>query len=129
MRNGLWGGFSLGVGSLSCSECDGRETGFSGNARIGGTLSQNVRLAAGTNSFFKSEDGVKTHGGALTGQVLWFPGGNDFFLLGGLGYAWFEVSADFGDFDVSASDGVVGIVIGAGYDIEFFQLGVGLTFN
>ncbi len=44
-RVGLWGGFGLGGGNLGClqSGCD-RIWGFSGNARLGGTPSQYVRL-------------------------------------------------------------------------------------
>lgn len=153
-RAGLWGAVGLGYGSLSCGSCDGREGGFSGNGKIGGTLSRQFRLAAGTNGFYKSSDGVTTKGGAFTGQVLWFPGGNDFYLVGGAGYGWFEVSADVQGFSISSDDGGLGLVLGAGYDfpinqsgslaispffnwvftsagndIEFFQLGASLTFN
>lgn len=148
-RAGLWGGFGLGYGLLGFLDCDGCDTegGLSGNARIGGTLSPSLRIAAGTNAWYKEVDGFGVQLGLLTGQVLFYPGAKDFFLLGGAGLAVFD--CDGCDAETGA-----GFVIGAGYDLPinrsgslaltpfvnwavttieanpyFLQFGLGLTFN
>jgi hypothetical protein len=151
-RGGLWGGFGFGGGNLGClaSGCSDRTWGFSGNGRLGGTPSQYVRLAGGTNGFWREEDGVTLQGGTVTFQVLWFPSARDFFLIFGAGYAGFQAEA----FGFSQTEHGAGFLIGLGYDapisksgniaitpflnwlpttvgntIDFFQVGVGLTFN
>lgn len=151
-RGGLWGGFGFGGGNLGCLEsgCSDRTWGLSGNGRLGGTPSQYVRLAGGTNGFWREEDGVTLQGGTVTFQVLWFPSARDFFLIFGAGYAGFQAEA----FGFSRTEHGAGFLIGLGYDapisksgniaitpflnwlpttvgntIDFFQVGVGLTFN
>ena len=148
-RTGLWGGIGLGYGVLGFLDCDGcdSEGGFSGNARIGGTLSPSLRIAAGTNGWYKDVEGVAVQAGLLSGQVLYYPGAKDFFLLGGAGFAIL-------DCDGCDGENGAGFVIGAGYDIpinrsgslaltpflnwivttieatpHFIQFGLGLTFN
>jgi len=151
-RAGLWGGFGFGGGNLGClaSGCGDRIWGFSGNARLGGTPSQYVRLAGGTNGFWREEDGVTLQGGTVTFQVLWFPSARDFFLIFGAGFASFQAEV----FGFSQTENGAGFLIGLGYDapisksgnlaitpflnwlpttvgntIDYFQVGVGLTFN
>lgn len=151
-RVGLWGGFGVGAGNLGCLEsgCSDRIWGISGNARLGGTPSQSVRLAGGTNSFWRYEDGDTFTLGAVTFQILVFPGGKDFFFIfgGGFAYAW-ESYEDFTYTETGA-----GFLIGLGYDapvsksgnlaitpfvnwlpttvsasFDFLQFGIGLTIN
>jgi len=106
-----------------------------------------VRLAAGTNGWYKDVEGVAVQAGLLSGQVLHYPGAKDSFLLGGAGFA--ILNCDGWDGESGA-----GFVIGAGYDIpinrsgslaltpfvnwilttieanpHFIQFGLGLTFN
>jgi len=151
-RKGLWGGFGFAAGNLGCLEsgCSDRIWGLSGNGRLGGTLSEYVRLAGGTNGFWREEDGVTLSGGAVTFQVLWFPSAKDVFLIFGAGWASFQAEA----FGFSESRSGAGFLFGVGYDapvsksgnlaitpflnwvpttvgatIDFFQFGIGLTFN
>jgi hypothetical protein len=147
-RGGLWGGIGLGYGILGVLDCPGSscdtEGGFSGNARIGFTPSRSLRLALGSNGWTKSDDGTL---GLYSLQALFYPGGNDFFLLGGGGLALASCSGC----DTETGGG---FVLGAGYDfpinssgslaltpfvnwvvttLDFnpyiLQFGLGLTFN
>lgn len=151
-RVGLWGGFGFGVGNVGCLEsaCSNRLWGLSGNARLGGTPSPSVRLAGGTNGFVRWKDGDTFSGGAVTFQVLVFPGAGDFFLIFGGGFAYFVETT--GSFSVTETG--AGFLIGLGYDasvsksgnlaitpfinwvpttvsatIDFVQVGLGLTIN
>ncbi len=151
-RVGLWGGFGVGAANLGClqSGCGDRIWGLSGNFRLGGTPSQSVRLAGGTNTFWRQEDGETLTGSAVTFQVLLFPSAKDFFLIFGGGFASFRAEA----FGFSETEYGAGFLVGLGYDapisssgnlaltpflnwvpttvsgtIDFFQVGLGLTFN
>ena len=149
-RVGLWGGFGFGAGNLGCLEGCNRIWGISGNARLGGTPSPYVRLAGGTNGYYKEENGASLTASVVTFQVLWFPSAKDLFLIFGVGGAAAQVSA----FGLSETEGGAGFLFGVGYDapvnrsgslaitpfvnwvtttlegkIDFFQFGVGLTFN
>lgn len=151
-RRGLWGGFGFGGATLGCLEsgCGDRIWGFSGNARLGGTVSPALRLAGGTNGYYKEEDGATLQGGVATFQALWYPGERDLFLIGGVGMAAFEAEA----FGYSETETGAGFLFGVGWDasinrsgslaltpyanwvvttvgatIDFFQVGLGLTFN
>jgi len=160
-RVGFWGGFGLGAGLLGClqSGCSHDEWGFSGNGRLGGTLSPSLRLAGGTNGFYKKLDTGDVYDanftvGVVSFQALWYPNEGDFFLLGGVGFAWAETSASYSGISVSDSETGAGFVIGLGYDLplnrsgslaltpfanwvittidptfDFLQFGLGLTFN
>jgi len=143
VRTGMFGALGFGAGFADClgTECD---VGGSGNARIGGTMSDRLRLAVGTNGHVSDDYEF----GAFTFQVLINPGGNDFYLLvgagAGTGSGWSTVG--------------LGLIGGLGYDFsinrsgslalntflnfvystddgdccnnaEFFQAGLGLTFN
>jgi hypothetical protein len=150
-RNGLWGGIGLGYGMLGVLSCPGSscdtEGGLSGNARIGFTPSPSFRVAIGTNGWYKDKGGIAFSSGLISAQGLYYPGANDFFILGGLGLA--TTSCSGCDVDTGA-----GAVIGVGYDIPLnnsgslaltpyanwvvstieynpyiLQLGLGLTFN
>ncbi len=150
-RNGLFGGIGLGygiLGVLDCpySDCD-TEGGFSGNARIGGTLSPSTRIAVGSNGWVKNRNGRSYIFSLYSGQVLYYPGANNVFLLGGAGLAL--ATCDGCDAETGA-----GFVLGGGYDIPInksgslaltpylnwivttmeanpyiLQFGLGLTFN
>jgi len=151
-RVGLWGGFGLGAGLLGCLEsgCSHDEWGFSGNAKLGGTLSPMLRLAGGTNGYFKTINGTDFTFGVVSLQVLVYPSDGDFFLVGGAGLAYARASRS-GESD---SETGAGFLVGFGYDIplsrsgnlaltpfanwvittieptwDFVQFGLGLTFN
>lgn len=144
VRRGLFGGLGFGVGVGDCLgglECD---FGGSGNARIGGTVSDRWRLAFATHGYVSNDYEF----GAATFQALFNPGGGDFFLLFGAGAGTASGWSTVG----------LGLVGGLGIDIsingsgslaltpflnfiyttdeanwgnsaDFLQAGLGLTFN
>ena len=62
-RQGFWIGFGLGGGSakVSCTGCTtGRETGFTGFLKMGGTLSPKVLLGGESSGWAKKSSGVTT---------------------------------------------------------------------
>lgn len=155
-RVGLWGGFGFAAGLLGCLEsgCSHDEWGLSGNGKLGGTLSPSLRLAGGTNGYFKQIEGVDFTIGVLSFQVLWYPSASDLFVLGGVGFAYAEASTTIFDVNISDSETGAGFVFGLGYDLsinksgslaltpfanwtittidptfDFLQFGLGLTFN
>lgn len=150
-RTGLFGGIGLGYGILGVLDCPfgdcDTEGALSGSSRIGGTVSRSLRVAVGSNTWVKSVNSTNFYIGVLSGQVLYYPGAKDFFVLGGAGLAYDTCSGC--DFDAGA-----GFVIGGGYDLSInksgslaltpylnwivmtmdstpyvLQFGLGLTFN
>ena len=113
-RRGFWIGLGFGYGSLTCENCDASEGGFSGTLRLGGTLSQKVRLGVSTNGWYKSEDGVTLNQGNLSGVVMWFPSTTSgFHLTGGLGLS--ILSLDLSGFGSDSETGA-GAILGIGYE-------------
>ena len=150
-RNGLWGGIGFGYGMLGILDCPGggcdTEGGLSGNARIGFTPSPSFRVAIGTNGWYKDVEGTGFSTGLISAQGLYYPGANDFFILGGIGLA----TANCSGCDLKTG---AGAVLGVGYDFPLnksgslaltpyanwvvstleanpyiLQFGLGLTFN
>jgi Outer membrane protein beta-barrel domain len=134
-RNGFWFNVGAGYGSLGCSDCSGREGGFSGGLALGGSITQKVLLGAFGNGWSKSEDGVTVSAGSLVAGVRFYPsrvGG--FFLTGGLGVGTVEVEiASLG----SASETGFAALLGLGYDFRVgsnvsltpFWNGVGINYS
>ena len=91
-------------------------TGLSGGLGIGGTINQHVSLGVFTNGWYKSEDGVTLNAGVLTAGLRLYPSEESgFFILGGLGIATVELSANgFGSASASGS----GAVLGLGWDLR-----------
>jgi Outer membrane protein beta-barrel domain len=118
MRQGFWIGGGLGYGSmgLSCDGCDGlgREGGFSGYAKLGGTLSPSFLLGVETNGWTKSEGGATVSMGNLSGAAYWYPAPTTgLFVKAGAGYS--VLSADDGT--GSGNDSGFGLLAGLGYDV------------
>lgn len=115
-RQGLFVGVGLGWGSLDVT-CDGcavdRESGFSGNFRIGGALSDKLLIGAESEGWYKSVDGASISFGTLTASAYFYPSSKGLYLRGGIGLA--VLSASDGGF--SDSDTGLGFSLGAGYDI------------
>ena len=113
-REGFWIGFGLGAGSLGCDDCDDRETAFSGNLKLGGTINPHFLLGAETNGWTKSEDGFTLTYGNLSAVAYYYPSiTSGFHLKGGLGIA--NLRADANEFGNDSETGT-GAVIGLGYD-------------
>jgi hypothetical protein len=115
-RQGLFVGVGLGWGALdiTCEGCEvDRESGFSGNFRIGGALSDKVLLGAESEGWYKSVEGTSISFGTLTVSAYFYPSSKGLYLRGGVGLA--VLSASDGEF--SDSDTGLGFSFGAGYDI------------
>ena len=114
-RDGFWFNAGIGVGSLGCDDCD-RESGFSGQLALGGTVSDRVILGASANFWTKEESGVTLNVGVLAAMIRFYTsqtGG--FFLTGGLGIGSVDVEVSgFGD----GSEQGFGSLLGAGYDFR-----------
>jgi len=149
-RNGLWGGFGFGAGSIGCDGCVDRTTGLSGFAVIGGTLSDVVRIGGGSTFFVKEEGNATLSLGSGLFIVQLFPGAGDFYLQAGAGFGTAELEVG----NTTVTDEGAAFLIGAGYNInlgqsgnialvpfanwvptsigfspELFQLGLGLVWN
>jgi hypothetical protein len=118
VRDGFWIGAGLGVGSVGfdCSFCnDERESGVSGNIRLGGTLNQRVQLGAMLAGWDKSQANLDGQVGGVHGVVVFYPsetGG--FWLQAGLGAMSFELDDGI---DVLKSSSF-SFTAGLGYDIR-----------
>jgi hypothetical protein len=112
-RGGAWGGLGFGYAVLGCFDCGTSDTegGWGGVGRIGGTLSPVVRLAAGTNTWPKSEGGTTFTASSFEFQAHWFPNAGDVFLYGGAGLG--ALGTDY-DFDETGAS----FTAGAGYSIN-----------
>lgn len=115
-RQGFFVGGGLGMGSagLSCDGCDfGRENGFSGYFRIGGTINPHFRLGFESNGWYKSEDGVDEVVGFWSGVGYYYPSlTNNLWLKGGLGLATAKASDPSDEVKTNG----FGLSIGMGYD-------------
>jgi len=106
-RGGVWGGLSFGFASLSCFDCEGdSESGWNGFGRIGGTVSPQIRLAAGTNSWNKREHQTDFQVATVEGEVHWFPNARDWFLYGGAGIGTVLVDQDVEESSFAFTAGV-----------------------
>jgi len=119
VRDGLWGGFGIGFGSLGCEECDERSTSFSGYGKIGGTVSRKVLIGFEASGWVKEEDGATLSMSNGSAVIYFYPsleGG--LHLKGGLGVSVLELSLDFGGGTLSDSETGGGGMLGIGYDIR-----------
>jgi hypothetical protein len=124
-RDGFWLSAGLGVGGESFDARDGlgwsdRTTGGVGYIKLGGTVNRNLLLGAevqGWSNHYYDADYDRTLG-SLMGIVQWYPDGRgDFWLRGGLGFAWDEL--DFYSApptNVTTRRSGAAFAIGLGYD-------------
>lgn len=124
-RTGLWGSIGVGVGVFGCLDggCGHDTFGFSGLGKLGGTLSPSLRFAVTSNGFYRDLDGVDLSVGTLTGLLAWHPSAGDLFLNAGVGAATASASATEGSVTVTITEGGVGFVAGAGYDLPLNRTG------
>lgn len=117
-HRGFWISFGLGGGSagVDCSSCSTERTsGFSGNFRIGGTLSQRLLLGFETNGWLHSESGVDETLGFGSAVLAWYPSRTGaFFLKFGIGGMTYKATDGVDDFTATAAAGSFGL----GYDFR-----------
>jgi hypothetical protein len=113
-REGFWFGLGLGAGSLGCEDCEDRETSWSGNLKLGGTINPQFLLGVETNGWYKSEDLATLTYGNLSAVAYFYPSETSgFYLKGGLGMANLRAEVDgFGSESETGGGGVAGL----GYD-------------
>ena len=153
-REGFFIGVGLGGGSFGCSGCSERESGLSGQLKLGGALNSQMLLGVESNAWTKEESGARFTHSSVSAMAQYYPSAtNGFFLRGGVGVSTFRVSADIDGVSVSASDSGLGLMGGLGYDVRVrnnfsvspygtfvwgdhengsannFQLGVGVTWH
>lgn len=119
--NGFWAGGGLGGAStgLSCTLCDGRDTGLSGFLSAGFTLSPKVRLGAEANAWFDGENDVSQRLALFGASLYWSPNSErPWYFKGGLGLVRYHAGTDEPD-DEGLSAGALGVQLGGGYDFRF----------
>lgn len=117
-RAGFWWGLGAGWGSAgtACEGCsDDRFSGFSGNFRLGGTISPSFLLGFETNGWYHAEDNADEVLGYASIVALIYPsreGG--FFLKVGLGGMNYFAETGLGDLTARAA----AASLGAGYEFR-----------
>lgn len=125
-RSGFWLGGGLGGGV----DHDGNGGGAA-YFRLGGTLGPGLLLGGDVVGHSREVDvtggaDADLSRGNVTASLLLYPAEQgDFFVKGGLGFAYTELTQEQGDLTVSTDDTGLGLTLGAGYDV---QLGDGNLF-
>jgi hypothetical protein len=150
-RSGFWMNLGLGVGSLICDGCDGRQTGWGGSLAFGGTLNRRLLLGIFSNVVSKTSDRFAVTAGTFTPGLRVYPSASaGFFLATGLGLS--SLITDVSDIGATIETGAGGL-LGLGWDLKigtstsitlfwnaswmyinnatwnFGQLGLGITWN
>jgi len=121
-RQGFWGVFELGAG-VEQVNFDNDGLGYSDALtrpefaiRLGGTVSEHLRLGGELSGWVNEDNGVtETVGGLLLVAQVYPWRRSGFFLKGGAGLAGSTISDDFGG---STSDAGFAAQLGAGYDLR-----------
>jgi hypothetical protein len=112
-RQGFWIGVGLGAGSagVDCTSCDNtRKTGFSGNLRLGGTLSRHLLLGGETNGWVFSESSVDYSMGFGSLVLLWYPSATGaFYLKVGVGGMSYTAKGGGAELTATAASGSFGL--------------------
>jgi hypothetical protein len=110
-REGFWFNAGLGIGSLGCKDCIGRENGLSGGLSLGATINDRLLLGVGTTGWAKSEEGETLTVGTLDARLRFYPARKaGFFVTGGFGLGTLRFAGE--------SETGLGLVLGVGWDIR-----------
>jgi hypothetical protein len=120
---GFWIGLGAGWGSagIDCDDCgtEDREGSFTGNFKLGGTLSDRVLLGVESNGWIKDEGSATLTLGSVTGTVTFYPkASSGFFLKAGGGGSFVDMEERFGDVTANVDKWGWGVLTGVGYDIR-----------
>jgi hypothetical protein len=119
-HEGFWIGFGIGGGSVKIQD-SGQDAlgGAAAYVRLGGTLGQRWLLGGEAIGWGRSENGVSYTRSNTTVTAMFYPSQNTgFYLKGGLGFSFVNVSTDALGPDLSYSRGGGGLTLGAGFDIQ-----------
>lgn len=125
-RSGFW--LSGGLGGGVDDEGNG---GGAAYLRMGGTLSSRLLLGGDAVGFSRnvespaSGDARMSRSNVTASLLYHLSERSDFFVKGGVGFAYAEFSEDLGDATVTFEDTGFGVTLGAGHDV---QLGDGNLF-
>ena len=119
-RNGFMIGFGAGGGSSGIEDGDSRESGVTGNFRIGYAVQPDLVLAFEGNGWTKSETSpigdLTVTFSTATAALTWYPNAGGGFVRGGLGFGTASAEVDFGGLKVSNDETGFGFLVAAGYE-------------
>lgn len=118
-RDGFFIGLGLGGGSFGCSGCGDRQSGVSGQLKLGGAVSDALLLGVESSAWTKEEAGARITHTNVSAMAQFYPvSTSGFFLRGGVGISRLEVGASVDGFSMSAGSTGLGATAGFGYDIR-----------
>lgn len=119
VREGFFIGLGIGGGSFGCSACSGRESGLSGQLKLGGTLNSRWLVGVESNAWTKEESGARLTHANVSAMAQFYPAAtNGFFLRGGIGVSSLEVRVSSGGTSLTARESGLGLTAGLGYDVR-----------
>jgi hypothetical protein len=120
IRDGFYSTIGIGFGSakFSCDQCDGdRQSGVSGLFAIGMAIDQPLIVGAELDLFYKRQDFDDGWIATITAFGQWYPASTGpFFVKGGLGMGWTQVTLQTPAGFESRSKSGFGYMVAVGYD-------------
>ena len=118
-RDGFFIGLGLGGGSFGCSGCVDRQSGVSGQLKLGSALNQQWLVGVESSAWTKEESGARLTHANLSAMAQFYPvATNGFFLRGGVGISSLEIGISSGGSSLSARETGLGLTAGLGYDVR-----------
>ena len=122
IRDGFYSTIGIGFGSakFSCDQCSGdRLSGVSGLFAIGTAIDQPLIVGAELDLFYKSQNFDDGWIATVTGFGQWYPAATGpFFVKGGLGMAWTQVTFQTQTGFESRTKSGFGYMVAVGYDFR-----------
>ncbi len=118
-HEGFWIGFGIGGGSAKAENEEEALGGGAAYLRLGGTLSQRWLLGGEVMAWGRRENEVSYSRGNVSFTALFYPSATaGFYLKGGIGASYVDISTTIIGPVISVSKGGGGFVLGAGFDIK-----------
>ncbi len=116
----FWIGFGIGGGSAKIHDSDaGALDGGAVYVRLGGTLNQRWLLGGEAIAWGRNEDNASYTRSNTTFTAIFYPSSKGgFYLKGGIGASYVDVSTDVLGPELSVSKGGFGSTFGVGFDIR-----------
>jgi hypothetical protein len=117
-HRGFWVAFGLGGGTNLADFADGARAGVGGYLRLGGTISPKLLLGGEISGWGRDVAGSTFTESGMTAVAMFYPAGRGLFLKGGVGFAGWASSADFGGTTTTSTAGGFAGTAGVGYDLR-----------
>lgn len=118
-RDGFFIGLGLGGGSFSCSTCVDRQSGVSGQLKLGTTISQQMLIGLESSAWTKEEGGARLTHANVSAMAQFYPMvTSGFFLRGGVGVSTLRAAASVDGTSFSVTERGLGLTAGLGYDVR-----------